>query len=230
MDGETERVNQEVKIYLRFFCAKEQMKWKNLLHFAEFAHNSRTHSVTHQTPFYLTMGYHPRPLPTVFNKSSVPSVEQRISELKKLREETSALLDISARKIRERSGRAFDKFKKGQKVWLEGKNLSLGYPSPKLSPKHEGPFKIKEVLGPVTYKLKLPFQWRIHPIFHAGLLTPYKENEIHGPNFLEPPPDIVEGQEEHKVEAIIGHRPKGKRRRPTEYLVAWKEYDLSHNQ
>uniref|UniRef100_A0A0W0FK59 Integrase catalytic domain-containing protein n=1 Tax=Moniliophthora roreri TaxID=221103 RepID=A0A0W0FK59_MONRR len=95
-DGETERVNQEVEIYLRFFCAKEQTKWKDLLHFAEFAHNARTHSTTHQSPFYLTMGYYLRPLPTTFNKPTIPSVEQRLAELKRLREETSALLDIAA--------------------------------------------------------------------------------------------------------------------------------------
>ncbi|ESK83577.1 hypothetical protein Moror_12067, partial [Moniliophthora roreri MCA 2997] len=115
MDGETERVNQEVEIYLQFFCAKEQTKWKNLLHFAEFAHNSRTHSTTHQSLFYLTMGYYPRPLPTAFDKSTIPSVEQRLAELKRLREETSALLDIAARKVKERSGRTFNKFEKGQK-------------------------------------------------------------------------------------------------------------------
>ncbi|ESK83086.1 reverse transcriptase-rnase h-integrase [Moniliophthora roreri MCA 2997] len=55
-DRETERVNQEVEIYLCFFCAKEQTKWKDLLHFAEFAHNSQMHSITKQSPFYLTMG------------------------------------------------------------------------------------------------------------------------------------------------------------------------------
>ncbi|ESK85977.1 hypothetical protein Moror_9478 [Moniliophthora roreri MCA 2997] len=77
----------------------------------------------------------------------------------------------------------------------------------------EAQMKIEEVkidLDPVTYKLKLPFQRRIHPIFHTGLLTPYKENKTYGPNSLEPPLDIVEGQEEFEVEAIIGHRPKGK--------------------
>uniref|UniRef100_A0A0W0G7F9 Reverse transcriptase-rnase h-integrase n=1 Tax=Moniliophthora roreri TaxID=221103 RepID=A0A0W0G7F9_MONRR len=228
-DGETERVNQEVEIFLRFFCAKEQTKWKDLLHFAEFAHNTQTHLTTKNSPFYLTMGYHPRPLPTVFEKTTIPSVEKRMAELKKLREETSALLDIAARKMKERSRRNLDKFEKGQKVWLEGKNLSLGYPSPKLSPKREGPFEIIDVLGPMTYKLKLPFQWRIHSVFHAGLLSPYKETDVHGPNFLEPPPDIVEGQEEHEVEAIIGHQPKKKNRPPKEYLVSWKGYDSSHN-
>ncbi|ESK81898.1 hypothetical protein Moror_697 [Moniliophthora roreri MCA 2997] len=163
-------------------------------------------------------------------KSSVPSVEKRLMELRKLREEMSALLDISARRVKERSRRNFDKFEKGKKVWLEGKNLSLRYSSPKLFPKHEGPFEIEEVLGPVTYKLKLPFQWRIHPVFHAGLLTPYKETEVHGQNFLEPPLDIVEGQEEFKVEAIIGHKLKRKNKKPTHYLMAWKGYDSSHNE
>uniref|UniRef100_A0A0W0FVC2 Reverse transcriptase-rnase h-integrase n=1 Tax=Moniliophthora roreri TaxID=221103 RepID=A0A0W0FVC2_MONRR len=229
-DRETERVNQEVEIFLRFFCAKEQTKWKDLLHFAKFAHNTRTHSVTKNSPFYLTMGYHPRPLPTVFEKTMIPSVEKKVAELKKLREETSALLDIVARRVKERNGRDLDKFEKGQKVWLEGKNLSLGYPSPKLSLKREGPFEITEVLGPVTYRLKLPFQWRIHPVFHAGLLSRYKETDVHGPNFLEPPPDIVEGQEEYEVEAIIGHQPKKKNQPPKEYLVSWKGYDSSHNQ
>uniref|UniRef100_A0A0W0GC85 Putative retrotransposon nucleocapsid protein n=1 Tax=Moniliophthora roreri TaxID=221103 RepID=A0A0W0GC85_MONRR len=75
-DRETERVNQEVEIYLCFFCAKEQTKWKDLLHFAEFAHNSWTHSVMKQSPFYLTMGYHPQPLPTVFDRTLIPSVEK----------------------------------------------------------------------------------------------------------------------------------------------------------
>ena len=39
--------------------------------------------------------------------------------------------------------------------------------------KHEGPFEIKEVIGPVTYPLKLPETWKIHNVFHATLLRPY---------------------------------------------------------
>ena len=72
--------------------------------------------------------------------------------------------------------------------------------------KRQGPFEIIEVLGPLTYKLKLLNQWRIHPVFHTSLLTLYRENSTHGPNFTLPPPDLIDGKEEFEVEVIIGHR------------------------
>ena len=59
------------------------------------------------------------------------------------------------------------------------------------------------------------------------LLTPYVETPQHGPSFSEPPPEIVEGEEEYEIEAIIAHRNKGKRR---QYLVKWLGYPSSENQ
>uniref|UniRef100_A0A0W0F4J4 Chromo domain-containing protein n=1 Tax=Moniliophthora roreri TaxID=221103 RepID=A0A0W0F4J4_MONRR len=118
-------------------------------------------------------------------------------------------------------------FDVGQKVWLEGKNLVIGYLTKKLAPKQEGLFKILEVLEPVMYWLDLLHQWKIHPVFHVALLMPFKEMEAHGPSFMEPPPDLIEGFEEYKVETIIGHRPK---KRPQEFLVSYTGYDSSHNQ
>jgi len=65
---------------------------------------------------------------------------------------------------------------------------------------------ITEVLGPITYHLKLLNQWRIHDVFHASLLSPYHETETHGPNFTKPPPDLVEGKEEYEIEEIMSHK------------------------
>ena len=78
----------------------------------------------------------------------------------------------------EQTSHKFKPFQKNDLVWLESKNLKLQYESKKFAPKWEGPFRISEVLGPLTYRLKLPEQWKIHPIFHATLLTPFKENNI----------------------------------------------------
>src|SRR6266403_5337563 len=138
------------------------------------------------------MGYDPQPLPLAVPKSELPSVEQRLSNLIKSREEAIASHELARQTMKQRITRSFTPFKKGDKVWLEAKNLNLGYDSKKLSPKRQGPFVISEVLGPVTYHLILPKQWKVHPIFHAHLLTPYHENEEHGPNFPSPPPDIIE--------------------------------------
>ena len=65
----------------------------------------------------------------------------------------------------------------------------------KIGPKQEGPFEIDEVLGPVTYRLKLPASWKIHNVFHAALLRRYTETEAHGDNFPRPAPELLEGEE-----------------------------------
>jgi hypothetical protein len=69
-----------------------------------------------------------------------------------------------------RTNRSFTPFNQGDKVWLDSKNLKIGYPTRKLAPKREGPFEILRVISPHAYLLKLPNQWRIHPVFHATKL------------------------------------------------------------
>ena len=93
-----------------------------------------------------------------------------------------------------------------------------------MAPKQEGLFKIEEVLGPVTYRLKLPATWRIHNMFHAVLLKPYQENEVYGENFTMPPPDIVDGEEVYQVETILKHRRRGQ---GYQYLIKWKGYPIT---
>ena len=94
----------------------------------------------------------------------------------------------------------------------------------KMTLKREGPFKIEEVLGPVTYRLKIPNTWKIHNVFHAVLLKPYQENDIYGKNFPAPPPEIINGEEVYQIEMILKHRKRG---RGYQYLIKWKGYPIS---
>src|SRR6266540_6647005 len=87
----------------------------------------------------------------------------------------------------------------GQKVWLEGTNLTLSY-NKKIKTKCEGPFKVLEKLTPVTYRLELLNKWKMFNTFHVALLTPYKENEVYGPNFPHSLPDLIKEQEEWEIE------------------------------
>ena len=105
-------------------------------------------------------------------------------------------------------------------------NLCLDYPSRKLAPKQQGPFEVAQVLYLLTYHLHLPPTWKIHDVFHASLLSSYKETETHGPNFSKPLPDIISAEEEYEVKQIISHRGTMGHRR---YLTAWKGYSSSEN-
>ena len=107
--------------------------------------------------------------------------------------------------------------------------MHLNRPSIKLSPKRHGPFKVKKVLSPITYQLDLPIQWKIHDIFHIDLLTPYQEMDFHGPNFAQPPPDLIDGEEEYEVEQVLDARQYS-RGRKVQYLIKWKGYPDSDNQ
>jgi chromodomain-containing protein len=111
----------------------------------------------------------------------------------------------------------------GDQVWLEATHLHLPYQSSKLAPKCHGPFSIMKEISLVTYQLHLLMAWNIHDVFHASLLSPYWESTEHRPNYSRPPPDLLKGEEEYKVECIINHQHFGKAR-TLQYLIKWKGY------
>jgi hypothetical protein len=85
------------------------------------------------------------------------------------REEALAAHELARARIANQKQSKFVPFEKNQKVWLDMRNLKMSHHK-KIAPKREGSFEINEVLGPVTYRLKLPESWKIHNVFHAALL------------------------------------------------------------
>jgi hypothetical protein len=71
-------------------CLNNPETWKQFLHTAKFAHNQKTHSSMKNSPFYLMMGYHPQAIPTAYEKTNIPTAEQRIAQLLQAREEALA--------------------------------------------------------------------------------------------------------------------------------------------
>jgi hypothetical protein len=96
-------------------------------------------------------------IPTTFENIKFPSVVEKIKNLVTSREEALAAYELARSHIVERIKSNFVPFKKGQMVWLDLRHLKTNYH--KMAPKQEGPFEIEEVLGPVTYQLKLPESW-----------------------------------------------------------------------
>jgi hypothetical protein len=57
-DGQTERINQKLELYLRIFTNHRQTDWADLLSLAEFCYNDHEHSSTGHSPFYLNTRQH----------------------------------------------------------------------------------------------------------------------------------------------------------------------------
>jgi hypothetical protein len=224
-DGQSERSNQWVETAIRFISDHHQTNWAPYLPIAQFAHNNWPSETTRKSLFFLLMGYHPC-ADWIASSSPLPQVTRRLEQLKQAQETVQQLM-IKAQQSWVKH-RDTPKYKEGDQVWLEGKNLRISQPTAKLAPRRHGLFKVLKVLSPVSYQLALPTQWSIHPVFHIDLLTPYRETITHGPNYQCPPPDLVSGEEEYSVEQILDSRKFGRRRR-LQYLVKWEGYPDSDN-
>ena len=131
-----------------------------------------------------------------------------MKQLNQQRSKALAVHELAYALIAQRIQSKFKPFKKEDLVWLEVKNINLGVLHWKLKLKWEGLFPIIKIISPWAYKLQLSEQWKIFPVFHTYLLSLYKATKAHSPSYLEPSPNIIEGVEEYKIEAIIGHSLK----------------------
>lgn len=228
-DGQTERINQEVEQYLRIFINHRQSDWVEWLSLAEFAYNNREHSSTKQSPFFVNYGRHPYTGTNPRRESTNESAKQFADRMQQVREETRLALEEAAALMKryydQRRGPS-QEYKPGDKVMLEGVNISSTRPMKKLGDKRYGPFVIEKKVGKAAYRLKLPPHWkRLHPVFNEVLLTPYKDPVFPSQRRKPPPPpDLVKGVEEWEVEKILDSRVYyGK----LQYLVHWKGYPVS---
>jgi len=153
-------------------------------------------------------GEFPVAIPLSFENTKYPSMEDKMKTLIRNQEEALAAHELACSRMAEQQKSTFTPFKQGDKVWLDSRNLKMIYHK-KMAPKQEGPFLITEVLGQVTYQLQLPTSWQIHNVFHATLLKSYRENNVYGQNYPEPPAEILDNEEVYKVETILNHRKRG---------------------
>jgi len=224
-DGQTERTNQTVEQYLRGYVNYGQDNWTTLLPLAEFVFNT-TKGPSGLTPHYALYGRHPRitgdtiEAKTFAQKAQVQT--SRIQQLHKtLRRELQYLqyrMRLQANK--KRSGGP--DLKEGDLVYVSRRNIKTRRPSTKLDHTKLGPFKVLRKQGPVTYKLDLPSDMRIHPVFHVALLEPAPPNT----RTIEPEVAPELQADEYEVEQIMDKTfKKGK----PYYLIHWKNFGHSEN-
>jgi hypothetical protein len=148
------------------------------------------------------------------------SEDERMDRIHEMRSRATEAITKAQDIMRNKKGTNYKPYQERDRVWLEATNLKTTHPTAKLAPKQYGPFTIKKKVSDVVFQLELPHQWKIHNVFHASLLSPYVETELH--------PDIVEGDPEFKIEQIIGSRQIGKKR-TLQYKIRWKGYSPVHD-
>jgi len=150
-DGQTERINQEIKVFLRHYINYRQDNWTKWLATAEFQYNDKEHTATEHFLFYVNYRRHPwkRNL-TV--ETEIPSLEDLLKKMKTTREETKTAMERTKemmkrqynKRIRQSQG-----LKTGEQVWLEARNIQTNRPSKKLDQKRYRHFTIKEEIGSI---------------------------------------------------------------------------------
>jgi hypothetical protein len=235
MDSQSKRTNQWLEQYLCVYGNFQQDNWASLLPLTQFIYNAWPSEVTKMTPFDLLMGFTPKIWQTKMT-STLPDLTWCKEWLLVTRDWAQEAIKKAQKmvmkcNVQQKGWRAYEPYKEGDLVWLDGKNLCMSHPTQKLAPKWYGLFKVIDVINPVLFHLELPLQWKqkkVHPIFHTSLLSPYKEMKEHGANFPEPPPDLVEGKEEYKVEQVLDSRWDGCRKK-LQYLLKWRGYSQAHD-
>lgn len=231
-DGSTERANPEVEKYLRIFTNYAQSNWANLLPSAELAYNNKNATATGFSPFFLTHGYDVEPITVTdslrtTNNSPIALAESMVNKLRNAREWAELAMAVSQQDQEMAANRHRQpayKYRVGDKVWLDLRNVTTDRPNKKLDRLH-GKYTITRVINSHTYELDTP--GRKHNRFHAWLLRPAGEEPLPSQKLADwqPPPIQVEGEDEWEVEAIQRQRKvrigRGTRE---EVLVKWKGY------
>ena len=207
----------------------DQRDWVDYVGLAEFGYNAATHSTTKQSPFKVAYGVEPLQPVDLALEGAYSTLEfnsdgeDLAQKCEQVLEKTKLLLEEAQKQVN--AGRCEVEYGMGQKVLLNVKNFTLPEGlTPKFMSKFAGPFPIVERVFKDVYKLELPLEIKVHPMFHVSLLKPFKEDTLwpDRKQVIRPPPNLVGDHLEYEVEGILkcrNHKHKGK-----EYLVKWRGY------
>ena len=99
-DGQTERMNQELEQYLRFFVEHRQKDWPEWLASAEFVVNNKVYMAMKVSPFMANYGKELRIGGDIRKKRKVESAMEFVERMKKVHEEAVAALKKTQEKIK----------------------------------------------------------------------------------------------------------------------------------
>ena len=235
-DGQTERVNLVLHEYLRNYVNADQTDWADRISMAEFSYNNTKHSKMGFSPFMVVSGTAPlSPMDLALQGTLVKDGDEgEVVETKLFLEERKQILELAKETLRMAQKRYENQmnknrrqvsFKVGQIIWSNVKDFTLSQGlTPKFMAKFAGPFSVVKQVFDDAYKLALPPEIKVHPVFHVSLFKEYFKDSVRPEHkqVLQPVPELVGNHEEYEVETILNKRKL--RSQDTEYLVKWRGY------
>ena len=170
-------MNKCLEQYLRAFTSDRPHQWASWLPLVEFWFNSSFHTSLKLKIFEALYGFPPPKL-----QSYVPGTT-RVAALDSLLSQRQLVLNI----LRDHLAAAQDRMKTQANKHRQDRSFVVGdwvflrlqpYRQQslaskgrwKLSPRYFRPFKVFQRIGSVSYKLELPLESKLHPVFHVSCL------------------------------------------------------------
>ncbi|KAI0999706.1 hypothetical protein K3495_g8490 [Podosphaera aphanis] len=245
IDGQTERINAGVEIYLRAFMNFHQDDWVDWLPLAEFAANNVVSETTVVSPFFANYGYNPKigiepsspchPNATSTRRRKFYRANAIATRFSRILERLRALAKLSQERYEENENlhrKSSPRYQVGDMVYVDTRNMKTNRSTKKGDDKWDAPNKVLEVY-PRACKLELPRKFRIYPVFHnnlielksnsKGLKGQDKINESERPTrgrILEREDGIEEPVERYEVVDLLDNyiHPE----LASQYLIKWK--------
>ena len=220
-DGQTERANQVVEAMLRSYVVSNESLWVEYLPTIEFAINSSPAASTKLPPFEVVYGRVPKQIgfPQRLENYKTISPLQLMERIAIFQRNASENLQENYAKAS--PGPLDPVFEGGDEVYVSTelfKSELTKARKNKLTSPYDGPFRIKEVLGPAHHRVDFsPRKVKMHDVINVKFLkrTPGTRSNTR------PGPITKQGEDIYVMERISAHK---KINGIEHFLVKWEGY------